>query len=91
MTGPELLRGDTIFARFAQAGARIYELPISYDGRSYAEGKKIGWKDGVSALWCIWKYNVFRPRVSRWKPPQMAPWDAPDRIGAEDRASSRAP
>jgi len=50
-------------ARLAQAGARIYELPISYDGRSYAEGKKIGWRDGVSALWCIWKYNVFPPRV----------------------------
>jgi len=67
-------------ARLAQAGARIYELPISYDGRSYAEGKKIGWKDGVSALWCIWKYNVFGPRVPRWEPPAVAPWDAPERI-----------
>ena len=38
-------------AKLAQAGARIYELPISYDGRSYAEGKKINWKDGVAAIW----------------------------------------
>jgi len=39
-------------------GARIYEVPISYAGRTYEEGKKIGWKDGVSALWCILKYNL---------------------------------
>lgn len=38
---------------------RIYEVPISYAGRTYAEGKKIGWKDGLRALWCIVKYNVF--------------------------------
>jgi glycosyltransferase involved in cell wall biosynthesis len=67
-------------ARLAQAGARIYELQISYDGRSYAEGKKIGWRDGVSALWCIWKYNVFPPRVSPWKPPAVPLWDAPERL-----------
>ncbi len=38
---------------------RIYEVPISYAGRTYEEGKKIGWKDGVAALWCILKHNVF--------------------------------
>lgn len=38
---------------------RIYEVPIRYNGRTYAQGKKIGWKDGVSALWCILKYNLF--------------------------------
>jgi len=37
---------------------RIYEVPISYYGRTYAEGKKIGWKDGFSAIWCIFKFNV---------------------------------
>ena len=37
---------------------RIYEVPISYYGRTYAEGKKIGWKDGFSALWCIFKFNI---------------------------------
>jgi len=39
--------------------ARVYEVPISYAGRTYAEGKKIGWRDGVRALWCIVKYNMF--------------------------------
>jgi len=42
------------------APARIYEVPVSYAGRTYAEGKKIGWKDGVQALAAIVKYNVFR-------------------------------
>jgi hypothetical protein len=39
-------------------GLRIYEVPISYFGRTYEEGKKIGWKDGVSAIRCIIKYNL---------------------------------
>lgn len=39
---------------------RIYEVPISYHGRTYAEGKKIGWRDGVAALWHIAKYGLFR-------------------------------
>ena len=38
-------------------GVRIYEVPISYYGRTYAEGKKINWRDGVAAFWCILKYN----------------------------------
>jgi glycosyltransferase involved in cell wall biosynthesis len=41
-------------------GARIYEVAISYYGRTYAQGKKIGWRDGFRALWCIVKYNFFR-------------------------------
>jgi len=67
-------------ARLAQAGARIYELPISYHGRSYAEGKKIGWKDGVSALWSIVKYNLLPPRAPSWAPPTVPLWDAPERL-----------
>jgi glycosyltransferase involved in cell wall biosynthesis len=51
-----------ITARLAQAGARIWELPISYSGRTYAEGKKIGWKDGVAAFWHILRYNLVRPK-----------------------------
>lgn len=39
---------------------RIYEIGISYYGRTYAEGKKINWKDGFRALWCIFKYNIFK-------------------------------
>jgi glycosyltransferase involved in cell wall biosynthesis len=50
-------------ARLAQADARIYEMAISYSGRTYAEGKKIGWKDGVAALWHIVKFNLFPPRA----------------------------
>ncbi len=50
-----------IVAKVSQMdGIRIYEVAISYYGRTYAEGKKIGWKDGVSALRCIAKYNFFR-------------------------------
>ena len=44
----------------ASCACRIYEVGISYDGRTYEEGKKIGWKDGVRALWCIVKYNWLR-------------------------------
>ncbi len=40
-------------------GIRIYEVPVSYHGRTYEEGKKIGWRDGVRALWCILRYNLF--------------------------------
>ena len=50
-----------ITARLAQARARIWELPISYSGRTYAEGKKITWRDGLAALWHIVRYNVVRP------------------------------
>jgi glycosyltransferase involved in cell wall biosynthesis len=47
-----------ITAKVAKTGCRIYEVGISYYGRSYEEGKKIGWHDGVRALWCILKYNL---------------------------------
>jgi glycosyltransferase involved in cell wall biosynthesis len=49
-----------VTAKVAKVGCRIYEVGISYYGRTYAEGKKIGWKDGVRALHCIVKYNLFR-------------------------------
>ena len=57
-----------ITARLAQARARIWELPISYSGRTYAEGKKIGWKDGVAAFWHIFRFNLFPPpgAARRW-------------------------
>jgi glycosyltransferase involved in cell wall biosynthesis len=48
-------------ARLAQARARIWELPISYDGRTYAEGKKITWRDGFAAIVHILRYNLFPP------------------------------
>jgi glycosyltransferase involved in cell wall biosynthesis len=46
-----------ITAKVARRGLRVYEVGISYDGRTYEEGKKIGWRDGVRALWCIWRYR----------------------------------
>jgi glycosyltransferase involved in cell wall biosynthesis len=46
-------------ARVARLGVRIYEVPISYHGRTYAEGKKIGWRDGFEAMWCIAKFNLW--------------------------------
>jgi len=51
-----------ITAKIAKLGCRIYEVGISYSGRTYQEGKKINWKDGVHALWCIFKYNLFRKK-----------------------------
>jgi glycosyltransferase involved in cell wall biosynthesis len=47
-----------ITAKVARLNVRIYEVAISYHGRTYAEGKKIGWKDGVSAIRCIFKYGL---------------------------------
>lgn len=48
-----------ITAKVAKRRCRIYEVGISYYGRTYDEGKKIGWKDGVRAVWCILKYNLW--------------------------------
>ncbi len=49
-----------ITAKLAKLDLRIFEVGIGYNGRTYEEGKKIGWKDGFRAIWCIVKYNVFR-------------------------------
>jgi glycosyltransferase involved in cell wall biosynthesis len=48
-----------ITAKVARLNVSIYEVGVSYNGRTYAEGKKIGWRDGIRALWCILKYNFF--------------------------------
>ncbi len=56
-----------ITAKLALGGWRIYEVGISYSGRTYAEGKKINWKDGLSALRCIFKYGLWR-RITRRRP-----------------------
>ena len=45
-------------AKVARRKLRIYEVPISYSGRTYEEGKKIGWRDGCKALWCIVRYGI---------------------------------
>ncbi|HEY6853907.1 MAG TPA: glycosyltransferase family 2 protein [Gemmatimonadales bacterium] len=56
-------------ARLSQAQARIWELPISYSGRTYAEGKKITWRDGAAALWHILRYNL-APPGGDWRTPR---------------------
>jgi len=53
-----------ITAKVAKLRCRIYEVGISYSGRTYEEGKKIGWRDGVWAIWCILKYNLFAKKKS---------------------------
>jgi glycosyltransferase involved in cell wall biosynthesis len=52
-----------VTAKVARAGWRVYEVGISYKGRTYAEGKKIGWRDGVRAVWCILKYSPLGERL----------------------------
>jgi hypothetical protein len=49
-----------ITSKLARSGARIYEVGISYYGRTYQDGKKIGWRDGLRAVYAICKYNLFR-------------------------------
>jgi glycosyltransferase involved in cell wall biosynthesis len=51
-----------VTARLARAGARIWEIPISYSGRTYSEGKKIDWRDGLAALWHVIRFNLFTRR-----------------------------
>jgi glycosyltransferase involved in cell wall biosynthesis len=55
-----------IIAKVAQAGYRLFEVGISYNGRTYEEGKKIGWRDGVRAVYVILKYNLFRRKKGSW-------------------------
>jgi glycosyltransferase involved in cell wall biosynthesis len=54
-----------ITAKIAKLRCRIYEVGISYSGRTYEEGKKIGWKDGLWTIWCILKYNLIARTVKR--------------------------
>jgi glycosyltransferase involved in cell wall biosynthesis len=66
-------------AKFAKMRARIYEVPSSYAGRTYEEGKKINWKDGFRALYCIIKYNAFTaapPRLNTDSPHAQTKPDA---------------
>jgi glycosyltransferase involved in cell wall biosynthesis len=72
-----------ITVKVAKRRLRIYEVGISYWGRTYEEGKKIGWKDGVRALWCLLKYTVKEPVSVA----QAAPAALPD---SADISSSRA-
>jgi glycosyltransferase involved in cell wall biosynthesis len=65
-----------VTARLAQVGARVWEIGISYAGRTYAEGKKIDWRDGAAAVWHIIRFNLVSPVASptpvRGRTPQSA-------------------
>jgi glycosyltransferase involved in cell wall biosynthesis len=86
-----------ITAKMARGRYRIYEVPISYHGRTYEEGKKIGWKDGVRALYAILKYAVKRSPPSKKvaaAPPQLSvgssqPLEARTAAAERDRASGQ--
>lgn len=59
-------------------GIRIYEVPISYYGRTYNEGKKIGWRDGVAAIWFIIKFNLFCDLKQSFRSPEKLPKPYPE-------------
>src|SRR6185503_15244168 len=65
-----------ITAKLAAGGWRFYEVGIGYDGRSYEEGKKVTWRDGMAALWCIARYGFFSG-VSPRREPEPAAGAAP--------------
>jgi glycosyltransferase involved in cell wall biosynthesis len=66
-----------VTARLAQAHARIWEMPISYSGRTYEEGKKIGWRDGVAAFWHILRFNLFPPRNAKVRQRERSAFEQP--------------
>jgi glycosyltransferase involved in cell wall biosynthesis len=78
-------------ARLAQAHARIYELPISYHGRSYAEGKKINWKDGLAALWYIFRSNLLGPKARVWEATAAAAGEGRDLQQPSDTSAEGEP
>jgi glycosyltransferase involved in cell wall biosynthesis len=73
-----------ITVKVARRNLRIYEVGISYWGRTYEEGKKIGWKDGFRALYCLFKYSIKEPRV------KAAPTKLAKDSVARGQASGRA-
>ncbi len=62
-----------ITAKLARRRAVVYEVPISYHGRDYHQGKKIGWRDGVSAIWTIFKYSILNDSDNQKPSPPLAP------------------
>jgi glycosyltransferase involved in cell wall biosynthesis len=62
LQSPGFAFDNEITCKVARLGARIYEVPVSYRGRTYAEGKKITWKDGIFALWAILRYARWSPK-----------------------------
>jgi hypothetical protein len=73
-----------ITVKIAKRRLRIYEVGISYWGRTYEEGKKIGWKDGMRALWCMLKYSI-KERPLKVRSPALV------ENGPEDQSKQRVP
>ena len=78
-----------ITVKVAKRRLRIYEVGISYWGRTYEEGKKIGWKDGFRALWCLLKYSIKESRVPAPAPDVLDPHSRAVNPAAADRSVSR--
>ena len=76
-----------ITVKIAKRRLRIYEVGIGYSGRTYEEGKKIGWKDGVRCLWCLLKYSIKERPVRR---AQSASSEHPALVARRDEPDSRA-
>ncbi len=78
LTNPRFGLEPEIVARLSQMGARVYEVPISYHGRTYAEGKKITWRDGIAAL-----FHILRAHSSGALQPRLADKTHPQALGIE--------
>ena len=76
-----------ITVKIAKRHLRIYEVGISYWGRTYEEGKKIGWRDGVRALWCLLKYSIKEPAIAI---PHQAPSEVIIEAPAQEKRASSA-
>src|ERR1700751_1707923 len=76
-----------VTVKIAKRRLRVYEVGISYSGRTYEEGKKIGWKDGVRAFWCMFKYSWKVPRAKAVAAAQTLPQGSP---GKERRVETPA-
>jgi glycosyltransferase involved in cell wall biosynthesis len=74
-------------AKIARTGCPIYEVGISYHGRTYDEGKKINWRDGVRAIYVILKYGLFRPATVPHRSPQPKGAAPPVSIGTSEKAA----
>ena len=68
-----------VTAKIAAAGWRVFEIGVSYNGRTYADGKKIGWRDGVRAVWCIIRYSPVGQRLTRRVERTPVPYEFADR------------
>jgi glycosyltransferase involved in cell wall biosynthesis len=77
-----------VTVKIAKRRLRVYEVGISYSGRTYEEGKKIGWKDGVRALWCMVKYSWKEPRLPKRVPAEQVVSMPFDRDAISEPASS---